>query len=48
MDWKLYDKNNQFIQEVNCQYDSLDLAVMLRDAKKVIVDFNKKETHIIE
>lgn len=48
MEWKLYDKNGEFIQEVNCQYDSLDLAVMFHGATKIEVDFDKKEAKIIK
>jgi hypothetical protein len=48
IEWKLFDRDGSLIQEVNCQYDSLDLAVMLRNAKKVEVDFEKKEARIIE
>lgn len=47
MDWKLYDKDGNFLQEVNCQYDSLDLATMLYGATKVEVDFEKSEARII-
>jgi hypothetical protein len=43
MDWKLYDSNGEFLQEVNCQYDALDLATLLYEAVEVEVDFiNKK------
>lgn len=48
MDWKLLNKDGEFIQEVNCQYDALDIATMMEDAKKVEVDFEKKEARIIK
>lgn len=48
MEWKLYKSNGEFIQEVNCQYDALDIAVMLEDAKKVEIDFEKKEAKIVD
>ena len=48
LDWKLYDKNGIFIQEVNCQYDSLDIALFDHDAKKVEVDFIEKKAYILE
>jgi hypothetical protein len=47
MDWKLYDKDKKFLQEVNCQYDASDIAVMLYEAKIVLLDFDKKEAQII-
>jgi hypothetical protein len=46
MDWKLYDRSGKFLQEVNCQYDASDIAVMLYNAKKVELDFEKKEARI--
>ncbi|MCM3257060.1 hypothetical protein M3664_04595 [Paenibacillus lautus] len=46
MDWKLFDSNGEFIQEVNCQYDALDLAVLIEEATIIIVDFNKKEARV--
>lgn len=47
MDWKLISINGECVTEVNCQYDSLDLAVLMENAIKVIVDFDKKETTVI-
>ncbi|MEC4565370.1 hypothetical protein L8C07_05385 [Paenibacillus sp. CMAA1739] len=47
MEWKLLNKEGVFLQEVNCQYDSLDLAVMLHGACRVVVDFDKKESQIL-
>jgi putative restriction endonuclease len=47
VDWKLLSKEGNFLQEVNCQYDSLDLAVMLYGASKVVVDFVRKESQIV-
>lgn len=48
MDWKLFDKDNIFLQEVNCQYDASDIAVMLYKAEIVQLDFSKKEAKIIK
>ncbi|MBT2759931.1 hypothetical protein J7E85_01530 [Paenibacillus sp. ISL-20] len=48
MDWKLISMDRERVIEVNCQYDSLDLAVMMEDAIKVLVDFDKKETTVIK
>ena len=48
MEWKLFDENGDFLQEVNCQYDSLDIAVMFFGAEAVEVDFEKKEAKIIK
>lgn len=48
MEWKLFGKNKEFLQEVNCQYDACDIAMMMYDAKKIELDFDKKEAYIIE
>lgn len=48
MDWKLFDKENKFLQEVNCQYDAADIATMMYDAKQVVLDFDKQEAKIIK
>lgn len=48
MEWKLYDKNGNFLQEVNCQYDASDIATMMYNAKIVQLDFDKKEAKIIK
>lgn len=48
MDWKLYDKDGSFLQEVNCQYDSLDIACFDHNAIEVRVDFLEKKAYIIE
>lgn len=48
MDWKLFDDKNEFLQEVNCQYDSLDLATMEHNAETVEVDFKTKTARIIK
>jgi hypothetical protein len=48
MDWKLIDKDGIFLQEVNCQYDALDLAVMLYAATIINVDFGQKEAKIVK
>ena len=48
MEWKLFDQHGNFIQEVNCQYDSLDIALYDNNATRVEVNFIKKEAYIIE
>jgi hypothetical protein len=48
MDWKLFDKDGEFLQEVNCQYDACDLATMMYDAKEVRLDFETNEAYIIK
>lgn len=48
VDWKLYDTSGEFIQDVNCQYDSLDIALFDNKAVRVEVDFQKKEAYILE
>jgi hypothetical protein len=48
MEWKLYDKDGNFLQEVNCQYDASDIATMMYNAKIVQLDFDKKEAKIIK
>lgn len=47
MEWKLYDRDGKLLQEVNCQYDASDIAVMLYGAVKIELDFEKKEAKII-
>lgn len=48
MDWIIIDKDGNFLQEANCQYDCCDLSVMFHNAKKIELDFNKQEARIIE
>lgn len=48
MDWKLHDINEGYLQDVNCQYDSLDLADMLYNAEQVLIDFKHKKAIIIK
>jgi antitoxin component YwqK of YwqJK toxin-antitoxin module len=48
MEWKLYDKDGNFLQEVNCQYDASDIATMMYNAKIIQLDFDKQEARIIE
>lgn len=48
MEWKLFDKEGNFLQEVNCQYDASDIATMMYEAKKVELDFDKQEAKIIK
>lgn len=45
--WKLVDENDELIQMVNCQYDSLDFS-QYSDAIEVIVDFKNETTKIIK
>jgi hypothetical protein len=47
MEWKLIDKDGTFLQAVNCQYDATDIAVMLYDAKIVLLNFDNKEAKIL-
>lgn len=47
MDWKLFNRDNELIQEVNCQYDACDIAEMYK-ATKLEIDFKKKEAKILE
>lgn len=48
MDWKLFDEKGTFLQEVNCEYDSCDLARWEHGATALRLDFAKKEAYIIE
>ncbi|MFI2856921.1 hypothetical protein ACH6EH_07245 [Paenibacillus sp. JSM ZJ436] len=48
MDWKLYDDQGKYLQDVNCQYDSLDLATLEHNAEKVEVDFKSKSARIVK
>jgi len=48
LEWKLYDLNGNFLQEVNCQYDALDFAFYDHDAKLVKVDFDNKKAYILK
>jgi hypothetical protein len=48
MDWKLFDKEGKFLQEVNCQYDASDIATMMYEASIVQLDFNKQEAYIVK
>lgn len=48
MDWKLLDKDGVFLQEVNCQYDACDLAVMLYNASVIEINFDEKTATIKE
>lgn len=40
MEWKLFDIDGMFLQEVNCQYDACDIAVMMYGASKLDLDFD--------
>ncbi|MFB5758973.1 hypothetical protein [Paenibacillus medicaginis] len=46
MEWKLIDEEGNFLQEVNCQYDASDIAIMIYNATRVELDFEKKEANI--
>lgn len=48
MDWKLFDKDGNFLQEVNCQYDALDMSTMFHSGVKVLIDFEKESAYIVE
>lgn len=48
MDWKLLDKEGNFLQEVNCQYDACDFAAMMYCATKLEIDFQNQTGKIIE
>lgn len=48
MDWKLFDKDGKFLQEVNCQYDAGDIAQMMYGAVIVELDFIRQEAKIIK
>jgi len=48
MEWKLFDENRNFLQEVNCQYDACDFASMFYGATRLEIDFNRKEATIVE
>lgn len=48
MEWKILNKDGEFLQEANCQYDCCDLSVMLHGAKKIELDFEKMEARITE
>lgn len=47
MEWKLYDADGTFLQEVNCQYDACDIANMMYRAAQVLINFNEKSARII-
>lgn len=47
MDWGLYDKDGNFIEEAFCKFDSLDFALD-RGAIKVVVDLKNRKTFIVE
>lgn len=47
MNWDLYDIDGEFLKEVNCEYDSLDISRWEFNAVEVRVDFKNKKTYII-
>lgn len=46
MEWIII-KDGEELCEANCQYDSLDLSVMMYEAKEVLIDFENKVAKII-
>lgn len=48
MEWKLLNKDGEFIQEVNCEYDSCDISRWEHRATKITLDFKNKCAYIIE
>ncbi|MBU5245334.1 hypothetical protein KQI37_06425 [Bacillus halotolerans] len=48
MNWKLIDKDGEFLKWVNCQYDASDIATMMYEAQIVTLDFNKQEAKILK
>lgn len=48
MDWKLHDAQGALLKRVNCEYDACDISRWEFGAKKIHLDFSKKEAHIIE
>ncbi len=47
MNWKLFDVDGSFIQEVNCPYDASDFASMF-GAKRLELNYKKEEAYILE
>lgn len=47
MEWKLFDTDGNFIQEVNCEYDACDISQWEHGAVLLSLDFKSKEAHII-
>lgn len=48
IDWKILDENGLLLEEVNCQYDALDIAVMFYNAIVIEIDFDKEEARILK
>lgn len=48
LDWKLYDKDGTFLQEVNCEYDSCDISRWEYGAVELKLDFKNKKAYILE
>lgn len=46
MEWKIVDKEGNFLSEASCQYDCCDLAVMEYDVKIIEIDFEQKTARI--
>lgn len=47
MEWKLYDEAGEFLQEVNCEYDSCDISRWEHGAVELRLDFKAKKAFII-
>lgn len=47
LEWKLYDKDGKFLQEINCQYDACDIATMIYNATEIKLDFKNKKANIL-
>ncbi|WP_179125850.1 hypothetical protein [Rossellomorea marisflavi] len=47
MKWVLYDIDGAFLQQVNCEYDSCDIAQWEHGATDLHLDFHRKEARII-
>lgn len=48
MDWKLFDEKGEFLQEVNCEYDSCDLSRWEYGASEIRLDFENKQAFILK
>lgn len=48
LEWKLYDEKGNLLQNVNCQYDSLDLSEMMFNADEVRIVFSEKKAYILK
>jgi hypothetical protein len=46
--WELVDLNGELIQEVNCEYDAIDIARGLYNARVIELDFDNQVATIKE